>query len=100
MQLSILWQACSPSSSWELQDMLGIDISRDRDAGTITIRQASKAQVLATAFGVEGECNATPMTPVVYRELQGARDGDDMADEEAYQPGIGSVLQMADLRAT
>jgi hypothetical protein len=27
----------------EPQDMLGIEISRDRDAGTITIRQASKA---------------------------------------------------------
>jgi hypothetical protein len=37
------------------QDMLGIEISRDRDAGTITIRQASQAQSLATAFGVEGE---------------------------------------------
>jgi hypothetical protein len=39
----------------EPQDMLGIEISRDRDAGTITIRQASKAQALATAFGVEAE---------------------------------------------
>jgi hypothetical protein len=34
------------------QDMLGIQISRDRDAGTITIHQASKAQslVIALAF--------------------------------------------------
>jgi hypothetical protein len=79
----------------EPQDMLGIKISRDRDAGTITIRQASKAQSLATAFGVEGERCATPMTPGVYGELQAAREGDDMADNKAYQPGIGSLLHMA-----
>jgi hypothetical protein len=79
----------------EPQDILGIEISRDRDAGTITIRQASKAHSLATAFGVEGERCATPMTPVVYGELQAARECDDMADKEAYQSGIGSLLHMA-----
>jgi hypothetical protein len=78
----------------EPQDMLGIEISRDRDAGTITIRQASKARSLATASSVEGERCATPMTPVVYGELQVAREGDDMADKEAYQSGMGSLLHM------
>jgi hypothetical protein len=39
----------------EPQDMLGIKISHDRDAGTITIRQASKGRSLAKAFSVEGE---------------------------------------------
>jgi hypothetical protein len=79
----------------ELKGMFGIDISRDRDASTITIRQASKAQSLATAFCVEGERCATPMTSVVYGELKAAREGDDMADKEAYQSGIGSLLHMA-----
>jgi hypothetical protein len=79
----------------EPQDMLGINISRDRDAGTITIRQASKAQSLATAFGIEGERCATPRNPVVCGELQAAREGDDKADKEAYQSGIGSLLHMA-----
>jgi hypothetical protein len=74
--------------------MLGIEVLRDRDAGTITIHQASKAQSLATSFGVEGERCATPMTPVVFGELQAAREGDDM-DQEAYQSGIGSLLHMA-----
>jgi hypothetical protein len=74
--------------------MLGVEISRDRDAGTITIRQASKAKSLATAFRVEGERCVTPMTPVVYGELQAAREGDDMADTKAYQSGIGSLLLM------
>jgi hypothetical protein len=81
----------------EPQDMSGIEISRDREAGTITIHQASKAQSLATAF-VEGERCATPtshVTPVVYGEMQAAREGDDMADKEAYQSGIGSLLHMA-----
>jgi hypothetical protein len=79
----------------EPQDILGVEISRDRDAGIITARPASKAQSLATAFGVEGERCATPMTPAVYGELQAAREGDDMADKEAYQSGIGSLLHMA-----
>jgi hypothetical protein len=35
------------------------------------------------------------MTPVVYGELQAAREGDDMADTQAYQSGIGSLLHMA-----
>jgi hypothetical protein len=34
------------------------------------------------------------MTPVVYGELQAAREGDEMADKEAYQSGIGSLLHM------
>jgi hypothetical protein len=76
----------------EPQGMLGIEISRDPDAGTITIRQAGKAQSLATAFGVEGESCATPMTPVEYEELQAAREGNDMAGKEAYQSGIGCIL--------
>jgi hypothetical protein len=80
----------------EPQDMLGIEISHNYDTGTITIRQASKAQKLATAFGVEGERCATPMTSVVYGELQAARQGDYVADKEAYQSGIDSLLHMAD----
>jgi hypothetical protein len=79
----------------EPQDTLGIEILRDREAGTITIRQASKAQSLATAFVVKEECCATRMTPVVYGKLQTAREVDDMADNEAYQSGTGSLLHMA-----
>jgi hypothetical protein len=35
------------------------------------------------------------MTSVVYGELQAAREGDDVADQEAYQLSIGSLLHMA-----
>jgi hypothetical protein len=49
----------------EPQDMLGIEISSDGDADIITIHQVSEEQSLATAFGVEGERCATPMTLVV-----------------------------------
>jgi hypothetical protein len=62
------------------QDMLGIEISSDLDAGTITICQSSKAQSLAAAFGVEGEGCAILMTLVAYGGLslaseRGQRDG-------------------------
>jgi hypothetical protein len=63
--------------------------------GTSAIRQAGKAQSLATTFGVLGERCATTMTPVVYGELQAARKRDDVAGQEAYQSGIGSLLHMA-----
>jgi hypothetical protein len=35
----------------EPRDMLGIEIARDRQAGTITIRQSVKARSLVVAFG-------------------------------------------------
>jgi hypothetical protein len=35
------------------------------------------------------------MSPFVYGELQAAREGDDMADKEAYQSGMGILLHMA-----
>jgi hypothetical protein len=79
----------------EPQDMLGIEIARNRKAGTITIRQSDKARALAEGFGVKGQRRATPMTPAAYGALRAARDGDVMADKERYQSGIGSLLHMA-----
>jgi hypothetical protein len=55
----------------EPQDMLGIEISRNWDAGTITIQQAQKARALAASFGVEAESRALPMTPAVYVSNRG-----------------------------
>jgi hypothetical protein len=79
----------------EPQDMLGIEIARDRQAGTVTIRQSEKARALAVAFGVSGQRRDTPMTPAVYGGLMAARDEDEMADRERYMSGIGSLLHMA-----
>jgi hypothetical protein len=78
----------------EPKDMLGIEISRDRGAGTIAIRQAAKARALAAAFGVASEFCCTPMTPVAYGELQKACPDDEMVDRETYQSGIGSLMHM------
>jgi hypothetical protein len=78
----------------EPEDMLGIEITRDRAARRLTITQAAKARALADAFGVAGKRRATPMTPAVYGELRAARDGDRMADKAAYQSGIGSLLHL------
>jgi hypothetical protein len=75
------------------QDMLGIEISRNWDAGTI--RQAQKARALAASFGVETESRALPMTPAVYGNLRAAQPSDTMADQVAYRAGIGSLLHMA-----
>jgi hypothetical protein len=66
----------------EPQDMLGIEISPDLAAGTITIRQCAKARALAAVFGVEGERHATPMTPAAQANLRAAREGDTIADIE------------------
>jgi hypothetical protein len=79
----------------EPQDMLGIEIARDRQAGTITIRQSEKERALAVAFGVSGQRQATPMTPAVFGGLIAARDEDEMDDRERYMSRIGSLLHMA-----
>ena len=63
-------------------------------ARALVVCQATKARALAAAFGVEGESRATPMTPAAYGELRAARDGDEMADRERYQSGVGSLLHM------
>jgi hypothetical protein len=79
----------------EPQDMLGIEISRDLAAGTITIRQCAKAKALAAMFGVEGERRATPMTPAAQANLRAACEGDTMADIARYQSGVGSLLHLS-----
>jgi hypothetical protein len=79
----------------EPSDMLGIGIEHDRAVGTITIRQSAKAHALAAAFSVQGERRATPMTPAAQLELRAAQDGDDLAEVEGYQSGIGSLLHLA-----
>jgi hypothetical protein len=84
-----IWRMDEPS------DMLGIGIEHDRAVGTITIRQSAKAHALAAPFGIEGERRATPMTPAAQLELRAAQDGGDLAEVEAYQSGIGSLLHLA-----
>jgi hypothetical protein len=79
----------------EPQDMLGIEISRDLAAGTITIRQCAKAKALAAMFGVEGERHATPMTPAAQASLRAACEGHTMADIVRYQSGVSSLLHPA-----
>jgi hypothetical protein len=79
----------------EPRDMLGIEIDRNHQAGTITIRQSEKARMLAEALGVLGKGQATPMTPAAQGSLRAARDGDVMADKERFMSGIGSLLNMA-----
>ena len=79
----------------EPEDMLGVEISRDRAARTLSICQARKALQLAADFGVEGERRATPMTPAAYGELRAARDGDELADKERFQSGVGSLQHLA-----
>jgi hypothetical protein len=79
----------------EPRDILGIEIDRNRQAGTITIRQSEKARLLAEAFGVVRKRRASPMTPAAQGSLRAARNGDVMADKERYMSGIGSLLHMA-----
>jgi hypothetical protein len=79
----------------EPQDMLGIEISRDLAAGTITIWQCAKAKALAAMFGVKGERRTTPMTPAEQANLRAACEGDTMADIARYQSGVGSLLHLA-----
>ena len=53
----------------EPEDFLGIRITRDRAARTITIDQEDKAQQLASAVGVAAEQREVPMSPEVFKGL-------------------------------
>jgi hypothetical protein len=79
----------------EPEDFLGIRVTRDWGAGTITIDQADKAHALADAMGVSGEQRKVPMTPETYAQLRAAEPGEPMADVKQYQTVVGSLLHLA-----
>jgi hypothetical protein len=79
----------------EPQDFLGIGITRDRVARTISIDQRDKAVALAAHVGVAGERRAVPMTPDTYAALRAAREGERVVRLEAYQSAVGSLLHLA-----
>ena len=79
----------------EAEDVLGIEVLRDWDAGTITLCHERKAIAQAEAFGVAGQRRSVPMSPAVYGDLHRARDREERADKVEFQSGIGSLLQIA-----
>jgi hypothetical protein len=79
----------------EPEDFLGIQVNRDREAGTISISQECKALALAESFGVQGARKAVPMSPEVFAEFRTVQDGDDTAVQLGFQRGIGSLLHLA-----
>jgi hypothetical protein len=79
----------------EPEDFLGIRITRDRAARTITISQTDKALALAAAAGVGGEHRDVPMAQDVYAALRARQPGEELADVEQYQSAIGSLLHLA-----
>lgn len=79
----------------EPEDFLGIEITRDRRARTITIDQSRKARALAEGMGVLGQRKAVPMSPDVFAGLKAALPGEQMGDLHAYQSAIGSLLHLA-----
>jgi hypothetical protein len=74
----------------EPKDFLGIKISRDHAANTITITQKSKASALAAELGVSGCRRVLPMPTEVYAGLRAAHSGVPMADKQLYQRVLGS----------
>ena len=79
----------------EPEDFLGIEITRDRQARTITIGQERKAVSLAAAAGVIGEQRKVPMSPDTYAGLRAAQPGELMAEVLQYQSLVGSLLHLA-----
>jgi hypothetical protein len=79
----------------EPEDFLGIQISRDRAAHTITIVEEHKALELAAGLGLVGGRKAVPMSPETCSGLRGAQEGKSMADKLEYQCKVGSLLHLA-----
>jgi hypothetical protein len=79
-------------------DFLGIEIQRDRGAGTITRTQNAKAEAHAVAHGVQGACRAVPRVPMsqeCFSSLRAAQPGEPMADKLGYQHAIGCLLHVS-----
>ena len=79
----------------EPEDFLGIRITRDRVARTITIDQEDKAHALSASCGLTGECRGVPMSPDTYAGLRAVEDGEPTGDLEKYQSVVGSLLHLA-----
>ena len=79
----------------EPEDVLGIEVLRDWDAGTITLCHERKAVALAETFGNSGQRRSGPMSPAVSGDLHGARNGEERADKVEFQSGIGNLLHIA-----
>jgi hypothetical protein len=79
-------------------DFLGIEIQRNRGAGTITLTWKAKAEALAAVHGVQGACKALPripMSPECCASLRAAQPGEPMAHKLGYQIVIGGLLHLA-----
>jgi hypothetical protein len=79
----------------EPKDFLGIEISRDLTAGTITITQESKALALAAQVGVSQSQRALPMSSETYAGLWAAQPWEPMTDKLEFQRTLGSLLHLA-----
>ena len=79
----------------EPRDFLGIDITRDRTARTITISQESKAVKLVREQGLVGELRHIPMTPEKYAALRSTQPGEPLTDQTQYQTVLGVLLYLA-----
>ena len=79
----------------EREDVLGIEVLRDLDAGTINLCHERKALALTKAFGDAGQRRSGSMSPAVYGNLHGSRDGEEHADKVKFQSGNGSLLHIA-----
>jgi hypothetical protein len=79
----------------EPEDFVGVQISRDRERGTVTLDQQDKSRALAATLGLSGERRSVPMSPETYANLRAATVGEQMADVDAYQSVVGSLLHLA-----
>jgi hypothetical protein len=85
------------SSKWQIKDLgnvrqiLGLQVSRDRDLKTLRISQEPYVQDLITKLGLN---NAKPLsTPITDREsITKARKDEELTDQTRYQELIGSLI--------
>ena len=78
------------------RDFLGINVTRDRVARTITIDQTDKVDKMMATFGIAGETRVLPMEPSLQlRAVQDEHELASPADAEAYPALLGVLLHLA-----
>lgn len=80
----------------DARDFLGIGVTRDRVARTITIDQTDKVDKMVVTFGIAGEFRVLPMEPSLQlRAVQEEHELAAPADAAAYPALLGVLMHLS-----
>ena len=94
---NLLWKEFEVVDDGEVHYILGMSIKRDREKGTLLIRQPKYTEDILKRFGREN-CNSvsTPLEP--GKRFQNSQDDDELCNTTVYQQAIGCLTYLSTAR--